>query len=243
MSSMVLLYQLFFILIIIGSSFFGLPIFLGVSLLSILFTLSNVFTIQLLVIQSSVIIVSFFIGLIIASFISVTRYLNEIQGDEKRKKKLLKLGLLAIISFIVYFFHYNIIIFVNSYKKLSLIIIIVSFIIVLLLSETLRNKLKSYSNKDAIFMILKRLPLILLAYMIYGLCWLLVFKLLDTFPFFNEVSTSLGGFMFAFLCFIIFTYIVGNLVEISNPFLFLALVYLNFKYLYLVASIYQMLIT
>lgn len=66
-----LIFQLFFITIILISSFFGLPTFLFVVSFSLLFTAANVFTLPLLIIQSSVILITATIGFIIATVVSL----------------------------------------------------------------------------------------------------------------------------------------------------------------------------
>ncbi|WP_343019619.1 hypothetical protein, partial [Clostridium celatum] len=66
-----LIFQLFFITIILISSFFGLPTFLFVVSFSLLFTVANVFTLPLLIIQSSVILITATIGFIIATVVSL----------------------------------------------------------------------------------------------------------------------------------------------------------------------------
>lgn len=62
---MILLFQLFFIAIIIASSFFGLSALAFVFIASLLFTFANVFTFQLMFLQISVIGIAFLIGLCI----------------------------------------------------------------------------------------------------------------------------------------------------------------------------------
>ena len=63
---MVLAYQLLFIVLVIGSSFFGLKAFITTVMLSLLFTIINVYTLSLLMLQSSVILGAGVIGLIIS---------------------------------------------------------------------------------------------------------------------------------------------------------------------------------
>ncbi|MDM0979030.1 WG repeat-containing protein [Clostridium perfringens] len=70
-------FQLFFITIILVSSFFGLSTFLFVFFFSLLFTFGNVFTLSLIVIQSSVIISSGILGLIIATIVSLKKAFEE----------------------------------------------------------------------------------------------------------------------------------------------------------------------
>lgn len=67
----IILYQLFFLTIIIGSSFVGLPTFISVVIMSLLFTIVNIFAPWLLVIQLCVIFLSAIIGFPIASSVSL----------------------------------------------------------------------------------------------------------------------------------------------------------------------------
>lgn len=80
-----ILYQIFFITIILISSFFGLSTFLFVVFFSLLFTFANVFTPSLLIIQSSVIIFSSIFGLAIATVVSLLK-----AAEKGNLKKLLK---------------------------------------------------------------------------------------------------------------------------------------------------------
>ena len=70
---MVLAYQLLFIVLVIGSSFFGLKAFITTVMLSLLFTITNVYTLPLLMLQSSVILGAGVIGLIIATIVSLSK--------------------------------------------------------------------------------------------------------------------------------------------------------------------------
>lgn len=73
----IILYQLFFLTIIIGSSFIGLPAFISIVIISLLFTLANIFAPWLLIIQLCVILLSASIGFPIAcreSFKSTSIY-------------------------------------------------------------------------------------------------------------------------------------------------------------------------
>lgn len=92
-----ILFQIFFCVIIIGSAFFGLPTFLAVLFLSLLFTLGNVFTATLLIIQTSVILSAGIIGLIIATIVSVSR-----AHEEKKLKSIICNIALVIIAIGIY---------------------------------------------------------------------------------------------------------------------------------------------
>ena len=70
---MVLAYQLLFIILVIGSSFFGLRAFFITVISSLLFTMANVFTLPLLMLQSTVILGAGAIGLIIATIVSLCK--------------------------------------------------------------------------------------------------------------------------------------------------------------------------
>lgn len=83
---MVLLFQILFFILIIGSSFGGLKSFIIVFSGALLFTSLNVFTLPLLLIQSSVIIGSGVIGLFIAIFVSGgKKAVNFVDNLEERK--------------------------------------------------------------------------------------------------------------------------------------------------------------
>ncbi|SCI70627.1 KWG Leptospira [uncultured Clostridium sp.] len=87
---MVLLFQILFFILIIGSSFGGLKSFIVVFSGALLFTFLNVFTLPLLLIQSSVIIGSGVIGLFIAIFVSVIKkivnFTDELEERNAYKK-------------------------------------------------------------------------------------------------------------------------------------------------------------
>lgn len=83
---MVFLFQIFFFAVVIGSSFFGLDTFFTVVAISLLFTLVNVYTLPLLLLQSSVIICTSIIGLIIATIVSIKK--DEPKRKARREQRL-----------------------------------------------------------------------------------------------------------------------------------------------------------
>lgn len=86
---MVVVFQLFFCAIVIGSSFFGFGTFIGTVFFSLLFTLGNVYTLPLLVVQSSVILGAGVIGFFIACVVTISKSPDLIEGYMRRIDKCL----------------------------------------------------------------------------------------------------------------------------------------------------------
>ncbi|ETJ38098.1 hypothetical protein Q604_UNBC07757G0002 [human gut metagenome] len=150
---MVLAYQLLFIILVIGSSFFGLKAFMTIVMLSLLFTITNVYTLPLLLLQSSVILSAGAIGLIIAIFVSLSKakdswdyYKSRVSLDD------IKSGLifiaLVIVELYIYkrvhaytFYMYNGALY--SVLKIALILANIYFVIVVPTKITEKFKLDS----------------------------------------------------------------------------------------------------
>lgn len=93
---MVLAYQLLFIILVIGSSFFGLNVFFMTLICSLIFTISNVFTLPLLMLQSTVILGTGVIGFVIATVVSLSK------SGEKMSEYKRRMDFKSIISAIFY---------------------------------------------------------------------------------------------------------------------------------------------
>lgn len=112
-----ILFQIFFFIITVGSAFFGLPIFLTVVIGSLLFTFGNVFTAPLMIIQTSVIGIASIIGFFIAIIISIKKASEEGKLKENIRS-------IVLIMFLLCMYEYN---------KKVLFIILISVVLLIII--------------------------------------------------------------------------------------------------------------
>ena len=217
---MVLLYQLFFIVFILGASCFGIPIFIGALMFSLMFTLSNVFTIQLLVLQSTTIIVTSCIGYFIALFVSIK---NNVEKFDR--KTVIKYSVISILGILIYFNRNMISSLYYFYKPLFILVTIIGFIIVCYKNEYLRNK---YFKVNTLYSIL----ISILIFIAFGIFSIVIWKISELLP-----GTSLAGFILLLFAFFCVPRLICNLFETDKPIIYFSILFMTWKYLTLISDL------
>ena len=226
---MVVLYQLFFSAIILISSLFGLPAFLTTVLFSLLFTFSNVFTAQLLVIQTTVILSVSIIGFFIAAIVSLYKFIIKNNTLEGRKYLIKNAILISLIGLIIYY--YNYIIYLMMYRKILFFILVLFILgIILLINENLRNNIIEFVKNDA----KNNIPILIKVLILYTLMLVSIVFLVIKAPFIEEMLSLL---VIVGLFYI--PTIICKLLKINSAILFFILLFLNWKYISFIGSLFN----